>query len=344
MAHSPRSVLIDGSESEVRSHLESIFGSPAFKLVGVEIELELPLVGNDKRPRPSGETVNVKVRAPASWSVQAPEGGSWWHVVPDGASSTLCTIPLASWTTALRRDDERPVNCPWCRVRLIAIEIAAPPASAGVSGWAARCVYTMRHSSDLEAAYASGGEARWHESRGWKTGRELVAASAPDESVPVIFSAADRDSGLIYYARLDAVEVDESGTTYSISELSPLVEPHPLSSLTVVSSGAPLPDSYIRPYAICWTPSFLGPLETADRNASLARPTLHEEIAAILRERGNDWQTTTEIAAQVNSRGLFRKRDGTEVSAFQIHGRTRNYKKWFDRDGSRVRLRSDAPA
>jgi hypothetical protein len=67
--------------------------------------------------------------------------------------------------------------------------------------------------------------------------------------------------------------------------------------------------------------------------------TLHEEIAAILRESGREWLTTTEIADEVNRRGRYRKRDGSLVSPYQIHGRTRNYAALFDRDGSRVRLR-----
>ena len=340
------SVLFGGTADDVREYLGSIFGSSAFRMVGSEIELELPLVGKDKQPRASGETVRVKMRAPASWSVQAPEGGTWWHVVPEGASATLCTIPLASWTTAVRDDDGREVNCPWCRIRLIAIEIAASPAFSGIGGWTDRCVYTMKHSDDLEAAYASGGKARWHESRGWKTGRELVEACAAEESVPIIFSAAERDSGLIFYARLDAVEVDEAGTTYEVSGLRSLADALPLSSLTVASSGSPLPDSYIRPYAICRTPSFLVPpddVSTDSGSLPRSQPTLHEEIAAVLRERDNAWQTTAELAERVNKRGRFHKRDGTEVSAFQIHGRTRNYGEWFEREGSRVRLRPDAP-
>jgi len=267
------SIIFDGTADDIRTYLESVFGSAAFRLVGTEIELELPPGKNYEQWRASGEkTVTVKVRAPASWSVQAPKGGVWWHVVPDGARATLCTIQLATWTTAVRRDDEQEVNCPFCRARLIAIEIAAPPASARVGGWTARCVYTMRHSDDLEAAYGSGGKARWHENRGWKTGRKLLETRSPDESVPVIFSAAERDSALIFYARLGAVEVDESGTTYQISGLRRLEEARPLSSLIVVSSGTPLPDSYIRPYAICRTPPFLDAPEQASADTASGRP------------------------------------------------------------------------
>jgi hypothetical protein len=75
-----------------------------------------------------------------------------------------------------------------------------------------------------------------------------------------------------------------------------------------------------------------------------ARVTLHEEIAAILSESGGGWMKTDHIADRVNARGRYRKRDGSPVTAFQIHGRTRNYGHLFERDGSRVRLRSDADA
>ena len=69
-----------------------------------------------------------------------------------------------------------------------------------------------------------------------------------------------------------------------------------------------------------------------------AKVTLHEEIAAILRQRGG-WMTTQEIADTVNERGNYVKKDGSAVTDFQIHGRTRNYPQLFERDGSRVRLR-----
>lgn len=66
--------------------------------------------------------------------------------------------------------------------------------------------------------------------------------------------------------------------------------------------------------------------------------TLHEEIVSILSEHGG-WMTTSEIASEVNRRGRYRKRDDSAMTAFQIHGRTRNYPSLFERDGSRVRLR-----
>ena len=66
--------------------------------------------------------------------------------------------------------------------------------------------------------------------------------------------------------------------------------------------------------------------------------TLHEEIRDILEREGNQWMTTSELAFRVNCRGRYRKRDGSSVSPFQIHGLTRNYSRLFERNGSLVRV------
>jgi hypothetical protein len=86
-------------------------------------------------------------------------------------------------------------------------------------------------------------------------------------------------------------------------------------------------------------PSSATPMEVPRPRAGQA--TLHEEIARILRENGA--MTTAQLADAVNRAGRYRKRDGTPVTAFQIHGRTRNYSQLFEREGTTVRLRSSAP-
>ena len=65
--------------------------------------------------------------------------------------------------------------------------------------------------------------------------------------------------------------------------------------------------------------------------------TLHEAIIKLLIETGRQ-MTTQEIAKELNHNGWYQKRDGSNISAFQIHGRTRNYPQYFDRDGSTVSL------
>jgi hypothetical protein len=90
------------------------------------------------------------------------------------------------------------------------------------------------------------------------------------------------------------------------------------------------------------TPSRIKSRSAADSPAAPAggsRVTLHAEIVRILKANGNRWMSTQELADAVNEAGLYRKRDGSPVSAFQIHGRTRSYAHLFERHGTRVRLR-----
>jgi hypothetical protein len=69
--------------------------------------------------------------------------------------------------------------------------------------------------------------------------------------------------------------------------------------------------------------------------------TLHEAIIETLK-RANRAMTTQQIADDLNRTGLYRKRDGSAISAFQIHGRTRNYSHLFNRDGNTVSLKGEA--
>jgi hypothetical protein len=80
------------------------------------------------------------------------------------------------------------------------------------------------------------------------------------------------------------------------------------------------------------------PRNRTHRSRLISQPTLHEELVSILRESGREWMSTSELAAEVNRRGKYTKRDGSEVTNFQIHGRTKNYPHLFKRDGSNVGL------
>jgi hypothetical protein len=48
--------------------------------------------------------------------------------------------------------------------------------------------------------------------------------------------------------------------------------------------------------------------------------------------------TTQEIADELNQKGLYQKRDGTEITNYQVHGRTKNYPHIFNREGIVVSL------
>ena len=74
-----------------------------------------------------------------------------------------------------------------------------------------------------------------------------------------------------------------------------------------------------------------------------ARPmTLHTALVRILEDNGNEWMTARELADGVNRRGLYRKRDGSAVEVNQVHARTSNYARLFEKDGPRIRLKKGA--
>jgi hypothetical protein len=67
--------------------------------------------------------------------------------------------------------------------------------------------------------------------------------------------------------------------------------------------------------------------------------TLHEALARVLEDMGNEWATARELTDEVNRRGLYRKRDGSQVEVNQVHARTNNYGDLFEKDGPRIRLK-----
>src|SRR6266566_3645733 len=98
-----------GTDEAVYQYLEGIFATARFRVVGHQIEVDLPQVGKDGLPRQGGATQRIRFSAPNEWTIQAPPDGEVWHVVPGGSDCTLCTIPLASWDGPPRVDLEHPV-------------------------------------------------------------------------------------------------------------------------------------------------------------------------------------------------------------------------------------------
>ena len=65
----------------------------------------------------------------------------------------------------------------------------------------------------------------------------------------------------------------------------------------------------------------------------LVMATLHEEIEAVLRANGNRWLTFDQVAAAVNQRGQFHRRDQEPLEGFQVRLRTlvsKNYAHKFE--------------
>jgi hypothetical protein len=83
--------------------------------------------------------------------------------------------------------------------------------------------------------------------------------------------------------------------------------------------------------------------EESRPSAGTAAMTLHDALAQILRENGNEPMTARALADAVNGRGLYSKKDGSAVEVNQVHARTSNYQDLFEKDGSLIRLREESP-
>lgn len=65
--------------------------------------------------------------------------------------------------------------------------------------------------------------------------------------------------------------------------------------------------------------------------------TLHEAIEKLLQQNGRP-MTIQQIADELNKNGWYEKGDGSPITAFQIHGRTRKYAHLFNRNGTTFSL------
>jgi len=66
--------------------------------------------------------------------------------------------------------------------------------------------------------------------------------------------------------------------------------------------------------------------------------TLQDELVSILRNNGNRWMTTGELAAEVNRRGRHWKAYRNRITGAKVLLRTKLYARTFERMGERVRL------
>jgi hypothetical protein len=116
-------------------------------------------------------------------------------------------------------------------------------------------VYTIRHSSELDASFVAGGMGQFTEHKKWTSGLGLFEeAKRVSEHLPIIFAGAECIDGLLYWAVVTELNSSDDSTTYSFAGLRRLQSKPPLRSLRLRSTGAPLSDNYIRPYAIVHTP------------------------------------------------------------------------------------------
>lgn len=80
------------------------------------------------------------------------------------------------------------------------------------------------------------------------------------------------------------------------------------------------------------SPAALAPTELGERT------TLHEAMRKVLQSAPGRRMLASDLAKAIDSRGLYKMRDGRPVEAQQIHARVGHYGHMFERDGQGIRL------
>lgn len=128
------------------------------------------------------------------------------------------------------------------------------------------CVYTIVHPDLLADAARHGGPATFRESKAWVTGRQLwQQAREAGVGFPVLLGDATDCSRLEYWGLLTGVEFEGEGTRFTLDQVRPLAGAHTPQELVLRSTGERIAPNFIRPYAICRTPGYLGEQGTPDR-------------------------------------------------------------------------------
>jgi hypothetical protein len=106
------------------------------------------------------------------------------------------------------------------------------------------------------------------EGKRWVTGYQwLQQAQLHGKSLPLIFA---HYAELTFWAIATDIKVSETDTTYRFAQLCQ-IRGHRRSDLILENTGAALPDSFIRSYALVRTPKFLHSAKPARTTSALGR-------------------------------------------------------------------------
>ena len=125
------------------------------------------------------------------------------------------------------------------------------------------CIYTILHSDKLEQFYRDGGTGKFTEKKKWAAALALLErAGKANEQLPLIFAAAQSVSRLIYWGVITnlrpGLNTKPDSTTISFTGLKPIRGKQRIhNSLRLRSTRKELSKDFIKPYAICYTPSCL---------------------------------------------------------------------------------------
>lgn len=122
----------------------------------------------------------------------------------------------------------------------------------------ATCVYTIAHADKLRAIAAASGRGTLTERRAWVSAREhLENARMAGQRLPIVWADATDCSRLLYWGTLVRVDVSTEGTRYTFERLTTLRRSRTPQELTLLSTRQRIAAGFIRPYALCVTPTWL---------------------------------------------------------------------------------------
>jgi hypothetical protein len=125
-------------------------------------------------------------------------------------------------------------------------------------GFSDHCIYTIVSAKKLAKASAQGGPAKFPENKAWVTGYNLwQKAVAENLRMPILFADAVDCSRLLYWGLLTGIQFDGTTTKYTVDLVRKLKGRHSPRELVLRSTRKNIASGFIRPYAICLTPSFL---------------------------------------------------------------------------------------
>jgi hypothetical protein len=121
------------------------------------------------------------------------------------------------------------------------------------------CVYTIVHPDRLAEAQRRGRAATFSEAKPWINGLKLwQKAQKAGIGMPVLLGDATDCSQLLCWGLLTQVEVSDSGTSFTVDRVRRLADCHEPQELVLRSTGKHIAPHFIKPYAICETPDFVG--------------------------------------------------------------------------------------
>lgn len=119
-------------------------------------------------------------------------------------------------------------------------------------------VYTILHPKQLAGIATGGKPVTLRETKRWVTAKRLFDNACEHGVAMIVFyaDAAHDCSKLIFWGQLTQLDVDATGTNYTVANLTPLAG-HRTQELVLRSSNETIAEGYLRPYAVVRTPSFI---------------------------------------------------------------------------------------